>query len=141
MILNTEQLRELEKKLASDLESVRRVIALNTNPDIARVSELLGEKIVKPTEPEMFKIENNTLPAIPTPSLGPIPRERIKQVILGFSGNFKFSDVVREIERQLPGRDFRQHLLAASLRQLREAGQIKEVIPRDGQNGATYAKV
>jgi hypothetical protein len=131
-----EELKTLEKKLVSDLESVRRVIALDNNPDLIRVSELLAEK--KPAHSERTLFETT---ASPPPRKGPVTKPEIVGVVLKFATAFKFVDVVSAVKKEFPERELKSFSVPAVLHMLREGGKIKEVEPRQGRNGATYAKV
>jgi hypothetical protein len=131
-----EQLKTLEEKLVSDLEAVRRVIALDTNPDLIRISELLTEN--KPAHSERTLFET---PASTHPRMGPVTKPEIVGVVLKFAAAFKFVDVVSAVKKEFPDRELKTFSVPAVLRMLREGGRIKEVSPRQGRNGATYAKV
>ena len=130
-----EQLNALERKLVSDLDAVRRVMALDTNPDLIRVSELLAEN--KPVSPERTLFET---PARSSPKNGHVTNSEIAAVILKFATAFKFADVVSAVRRDYPDRELRDSSIPTVLRSLREDRKIKEVEPRVGRNGATYAK-
>jgi hypothetical protein len=131
-----EQLKDLEKKLVSDLETVRRVMALDANPDLMRVAELLRDK--KPANGEQTLFET---PIRPPSRKGPIRNPEIFGVIMKFANNFKLSDVRAAVEKEFPDRQLRTFSIPAVLRNMRQAGKIKEVSPREGRNGATYGKV
>jgi hypothetical protein len=131
-----EQLKELEKKLVSDLEAVRRVMALDANPDLIRVSELLRE--TKPASKERTLFE---AVVFKSPRKGPVKNPEIAGVIMKFATNFKLADVRTAVAKEFPDRELRTFSIPVVLRNLREAGKIKEISPRAGRNGATYAKV
>ena len=135
MNYTTEQLKTLEKKLVSDLDTVRRVMALNANPDLIRISELLGEN--KPTSQERTLFET---PVRMASRKGHVRNPEIASIILKFASPFKFIDVVNAVNKEFPDRELKKFSVPAMLRQLREGGKIKEVSPREGRNGATYAK-
>lgn len=130
-----EQLKELEKRLVSDLEAVRRVVALDANPDLIRVSELLGES--NPTNGEQNLFET---PIRSSPRKGPIKNPEIWAVIMKFATSFKLSDVRTTVGKEFSDRELRDFSIPAVLRNMIKAGKIKEVSPRKGRNGATYAK-
>jgi len=135
MSYTIEQLKTLEKNLISDLEVVRRVMALDSNPDLIRVSELLGENKAASQERNLFETP------VRTPSRkGHVRNPEIAGVILKFATPFKFIDVVNAVKKEFPDRELKKFSVPAMLRQLREGGKIKEVSPREGRNGATYAK-
>ena len=135
MAYTKEQLKELEKRLVLDLETVRRVMALDANPDLIRVSELLGESKSRNGEQNLFET-----PARSWPRKGPIKNPEIWTVIMKFATNFKLADVRTAVAKEFPDRELRVFSIPAVLRNMREAGKIKEVSPREGRNGATYAK-
>ena len=72
---------------------------------------------------------------------GPVKNPEIWGVIMKFATNFKLSDVREAVAKEFPDRELRVFSIPAVLRLMREAGKIKEVSPREGRNGATYAKV
>ncbi|MDE3100539.1 MAG: hypothetical protein KGJ88_13805 [Verrucomicrobiota bacterium] len=134
MIYTREQLEALEKKLISDLEAVRRVMALGADPDLIRVSELLGAG--KNGDDKTVPLFEST---VGTPlQQNPIKNKEVAEVILKFAGPFKFADAVAVIRREFPDRPLRPFTVPAVLRKLRMAQKIKEIVPREGRNGATY---
>jgi hypothetical protein len=135
MVYTIEQLKTLEKNLVSDLNAVRRVMALDANPDLIRVSELLGE--AKPSSAERNLFET---PVRTSPQKGHVRNLEIAAIILKFATPFKFVDVVNAIKKEFPDRELKKFSVPAMLRRLREGGKIREVSPRDGRNGATYEK-
>ena len=130
-----DELKELEQSLLSDLESVRRVMALDKNPDLARVSELL-RKAKQPV-----RSHSEVVLASTAPRKGPVKNPEIADVIMRVSTNFKLADVRASVARDFPDRVLRKFSIPAVLRNLIKKGKIKEVSPRQGRNGATYAKV
>lgn len=136
MYYTTEQLKELEKKLVSDLEAVRRVMARNADPDLIRVSSLLGE--TKPATVAQNLFES---PIALAPKKDPVKNKEIAQVVMKFATQFKFADVVSAVKREFPDRQLKIFSAPAVLRNLRKKGKIKEVMARQGRNGAVYVKV
>jgi hypothetical protein len=137
MSYTIEQLKSLEKKLVSDLESVRRVMALNTNPDLIRVSELLNENKIGNNETKPLFESPTTIP----PRKGPIKNPEIADLITKFATPFKLADVRAAIGKEFPDRQLRSFSIPAVLRNMIKGGEIKEISPREGRNGATYAKI
>ena len=137
MAHTTEQLKALEKKLVSDLETVRRVIALDANPDLIRVSELLSEININGTATPKLLFES---PVSLPPQKGSVKNKEIAVVLMKFATPFKFVDAVAAVKKEFPDRQLKNFSIPAVLRRLREAGKIKEIVPREGRNGATYAK-
>lgn len=130
-----EQLVALEKQLISDLESVRRVRARDNDPDIMRVSVLLGGS--KPNnQPQLLET-----PAGRSPSTNPVSNKEIRQIIMKFAAPFKFVDVVAAVRKEYPDRLLRKFSIPAMLMRMKRNGKIKEVSARDGRNGAVYAKI
>jgi hypothetical protein len=130
------QLKELEKKLVSDLEAVRRVMARNIDPDLIRVASLL--EVPKPIATPQNLFESS--PGKP-PVNGNVTVDETKQVILKFATSFRFSDVVKAVSTAHQNRVIRSHVVATALRKLDEEKKIRILVPREGQNGATYVRI
>ena len=135
-MITEQQLKELEAKLVSDLNAVRRLLARNVDPDMIRVSSLLAEK---PAAVERTLFETRSGP--PPPRNSHITNSEIRHIVMKFATNFKFSDVKAAVEAQFPNRQLKIFSIPMVLRNLRNENKIKEVAPREGRIGATYAKV
>ena len=131
-----EQLKELEKKLVSDLEAVRRVMARNADPDLIRVAALLADGKPDNRERNLFETQ-----VASSPKNKPVENKEASKVIMRFATNFKYGDVVAAVKKEYPDRQLRVFTIPAVLRKLRKAGKIKEFTPRNGRNGAVYVKV
>jgi len=135
MIYDADKLKELEKRLTADLDAVRRVMARNADPDLIRVSALLGE-----SKPDIAECNLFESPIVIAPRKSAVSNKEIGQVIMKFATQFKFADVVSAVKKEFPDRQLKVFSVPAVLHSLREDGKIKEVVARQGRIGATYAK-
>jgi predicted transcriptional regulator len=69
-----------------------------------------------------------------------VTNEQARDVILAQTGNFQSSDIEQSIKAAHPGKSIAESKISTVLFILKKKGLVKEISPRIGRKGATYAR-